>query len=193
MKKYGLLVLLCLLILLPRSAAQGQAPGSTGLIRLQAAIFDPLINVEAASDPMPSVQAADVNAPASPYYLVQFAGPVQAAWTQQVVALGGQVLGYVPDNAHVVRMEPEQLEKISRLPSVRWIGPYWPGYKWAPELAARFPELSTSTNLVEVYVLAFAGESASAAGSILACARRNDSKHGRTKQWPCLSDKDASA
>lgn len=167
MKKYCLLVLFCFVILLPRAAAQGQAPGSSGLIRLQAAIFDPLVNLEATSDPMAGTQAAAVNAPASPYYLVQFVGPVQASWVQQVTALGGELLGYVPDNAHVVRVAPAQLEKIRRLPAVRWIGPYWPGYKWAPELAARFNELSTSASLIEVYVLAFAGESASALEAFL--------------------------
>ncbi len=167
MKKYVLLFLFCCLIFLPRSAAQGQAPTSDGLIRLQAAVFDPLVNLQAASDPMAGVQAAGVDAPASPYYLVQFTGSVQAVWTQQIAALGGQVLGYVPDNAHVVRMEPTQLEKISRLPSVRWIGPYWPGYKWAPELAARFNELATNSNLIEVYVLAFAGEPASVVETFL--------------------------
>jgi len=160
MKKYVWLGLLCLLVLTVDTSAQAQTPVDTGIIRLQAATFDPLMNGEPAALTT-GVQAANATALASPYYLVQFAGPVQAVWLQQVQALGGQVLGYVPDHTHVVRMDDAAVANIGSLPGVRWVGRYWPGYKWSPELAARFQALSTSADPLEVYVLAFAGEAAS--------------------------------
>ncbi len=67
---------------------------------------------------------------------MQFSGPVEALWLEQVAALGGEVVGYIPNNTHIVRMAPSTVAAVQSLPSVRWVGPYRPAYKVAPELAA---------------------------------------------------------
>ena len=42
------------------------------------------------------------------YFIVQFRGPVQPAWKEQVTAVGGELLDYIPDFAFKVRMTNAQ-------------------------------------------------------------------------------------
>ena len=147
------------LFLLPTAAAHAQEPASgQDTIYLQAGAFDPLGAPAAAA----AAAAPDI---ASPYYLVQFRGPVEALWLEQVAALGGQVVGYIPNNTHIVRMAPSAVAAVQSLPSVRWVGPYRPVYKVAPELAAASAAASTAApaaaadSAVELTVIAFPGES----------------------------------
>ncbi len=67
-------------------------------------------------------------------YIVQFVGPVQEAWKASLRAAGGQIGGYLPDYAFVVRLEADALARTAVLPFVRWIGPYRPAYKLSPAL-----------------------------------------------------------
>ena len=39
------------------------------------------------------------------YFVVQFAGPIQESWKDQVTAEGAEVLDYIPDFAFKVRIE----------------------------------------------------------------------------------------
>lgn len=147
------LVLICCVLLPGVARAQAQMP-----VRLLAATFDPV----AAGEPQfadEAVQAATQQAPPSPYYLVQFSGPVEATWLQQVAALGGEVLGYVPENTHVVRASAANLAKISALPTVRWVGAYQPGYKLAPVLGEQLAVLAANAgSTVKLVVVSFPGE-----------------------------------
>ncbi len=151
------------LFLLPTAAAHAQAPASgQDTIYLQAGAFDPLA--------APAAAAAAAPVSASPYYLVQFTGPVEALWLAQVAALGGEVVGYIPNNTHIVRMAPSAVAAVQSLPSVRWVGPYRPAYKVAPELAAASAAATARAGApatadaaaaaaVELTVIAFPGES----------------------------------
>ncbi len=69
-------------------------------IRLQYATFDPTVM-------QPSIPGPQAAGPAdkSKHYIVQFEGPVQQEWKDQVTALGGKILSYIPDYAFVVKME----------------------------------------------------------------------------------------
>ncbi len=141
---YLLVFVLLLLFAVGSSAQAQQPPEADALIRLQAATFAPLQTTD-------SIIAATV--PTSPYYLVQFNGPVQALWVQQIAALGGQVLGYIPDNTHVVRLDAAALINVRSLPSVRWVGPYQPAYKVAPDLAISAAQASGTA--LDLLVLGF--------------------------------------
>jgi len=66
------------------------------------------------------------------YYLVQFAGPIDYTWKEHVNALGGFVLGYIPNYAFVARMDEAAKAKVEALPEVRWVGLYQPAYKLFP-------------------------------------------------------------
>ncbi|MEZ4714001.1 MAG: S8 family serine peptidase [Caldilineaceae bacterium] len=134
------------------AAGDPQEPPPTDTeIHLKTGSFDPLHDEEV-------VQAAAVDAPATPYRLVQFVGPVQQSWVQQVEALGGRVLGYIPNNAHIVYIADADLAKIRSLPTVRWIGAYQPTYKVAPALTAQVTAADADAAL-ELIVVAFPGES----------------------------------
>ena len=71
------------------------------------------------------------------YYLVQFTGPVQEAWKEQVTKAGGTIFDYIPDFAFVVRMDDAVRTAVAVLPEVAWIGPFQPAYKLTPDLAGR--------------------------------------------------------
>ena len=68
------------------------------------------------------------------YYIVQFRGPVQQVWKDQVTALGAEMLDYIPDFAFKVRMTPAVAAQVQKLGAVAWVGLFHPGYKLSPEL-----------------------------------------------------------
>jgi len=68
------------------------------------------------------------------YYIVQFHGPVEQAWKDQVTATGAELLDYVPEFAFKVRMTPAQARQVERLGSVAWVGLFHPAYKLSPSL-----------------------------------------------------------
>ncbi|MBK8798846.1 MAG: S8 family serine peptidase [Anaerolineales bacterium] len=154
-------IILLILFLLPTSVALAQAPApDDGTIYLQAGAFDPLSQ--------PAVATAGVDAPPSPYYLVQFTGPVEEMWLEQVAALGGAVVGYVPNDTHIVRMTPATMAAVRSLPSVRWVGPFQPAYKVAPELTeASLAVGAAASDPLELTVIAFPGESPAALDAFL--------------------------
>lgn len=73
------------------------------------------------------------------YYIVQFAGPIQQSWKQDLASRGAKILFYLPEYAFVVRMPAAQENFVQALPSVRWLGPYQPAYKISgqPEFKAK--------------------------------------------------------
>ncbi|MCX6032250.1 MAG: S8 family serine peptidase [Chloroflexi bacterium] len=71
-------------------------------------------------------------------WLVQFAGPVQDAWLDELRGLDLAVVAYMPENAYVVWGDGAGLDKLDALAAegraVQWAGAYHPGYRLAPEL-----------------------------------------------------------
>ncbi len=153
MKRVVLLVSVVLGVLLLPSLVEGQRIANRQVIRLQVATFDPLVDGE----PLLNEPTTTADAPDGPYYIVQFTGPVEAVWVAQLEQLGATVLDYVPENAHIVRVQPEHVERVRRMYAVRWMGPYRAGYKLAPALATG-PAL-TSEDISTFTVVAFTGES----------------------------------
>ncbi|MFO7634472.1 MAG: S8 family serine peptidase [Caldilinea sp.] len=154
-------LLFCILAFLSTTTAFGQdTPTGDGVIFLQAGAFDPL--------QQQGVDAADVDAATAPYHLVQFAGPVEGTWLEQVAALGGEVLGYIPNDTHVVRMDAATATRVQRLPGVRWVGPYRASYKISPALLHQYMEVgAAASEPVDLTVIAFAGEPLATVGDFL--------------------------
>ncbi|HWH69068.1 MAG TPA: S8 family serine peptidase, partial [Candidatus Sulfotelmatobacter sp.] len=69
-------------------------------------------------------------------HLVQFAGPVQPAWREALVAAGVQIVAYVPHNAYLVYGQAADLGRVQALaasaPHIQWEGPYQDDYKIHP-------------------------------------------------------------
>lgn len=70
------------------------------------------------------------NPQASGAYLVQFSGPVQERWVDELVRTGTIIYSYIPNYSFLVRNEAA-LEKVKALNQVVWVGPYQPAYKVA--------------------------------------------------------------
>jgi hypothetical protein len=98
-------------------------------LRLIYAQFDPLHEV-------PEVPAALRAGADSRLWIVQFAGLPTQASRDSVRESGGEVHGYLPDNAYVVRMDAEAAAIVRTLAGVRWVGSYHPAYRLEPELVA---------------------------------------------------------
>jgi serine protease AprX len=106
----------------PATLANQAAP-----IRLKAATFSPALGQLPAVQP--NLAAAESARGRPGYYLIQFRGPVQQAWKDQVAAAGVELLDYIPDYAYKVRMTPEQAQALAGTANVGWVGAFHPAYK----------------------------------------------------------------
>jgi hypothetical protein len=111
----------------PATLANQAAP-----IRLKAATFTPTLGQLPAIQP--NLAGAESVRGRPGYYLIQFRGPVQQTWKDQVAAVGIELLDYIPDNAYKVRMTPEQSQQLAGSANVGWIGAFHPAYKLNPGL-----------------------------------------------------------
>src|SRR5262245_23818558 len=82
----------------------------------------------------PSRAETQAEEPASGLFLIQFTGPVQTAWTEELRGRGVELLRYVPEDAFVARFERTGLGPVRALSFVRWIGPYRTEHKVLPSL-----------------------------------------------------------
>jgi serine protease AprX len=110
-------------------SAQQQGPP----IRLKAATFAPTRG-EAPAIPPGLTQRGYAEGQRG-YYLVQFTGPIEQAWRDELAAAGAEILAYVPEFAFKVRMNPAEARQVERLGNVGWVGLFHPGYKLSPSLA----------------------------------------------------------
>jgi len=73
--------------------------------------------------------AAEDRAPVSGLFLIQFTGPFQPAWQEELRVAGAQLLRYVPEDAFVARLDKVPLSGVKSLNFVRWVGEYRPDHK----------------------------------------------------------------
>jgi hypothetical protein len=99
----------------------GVDPGSNGtMIYLKAGSFVPGPGIM-------SVSKGEV-------YLVQFAGPIEPAWTAWLSTVG-DLLGYIPNDAFIVRIRDDDANQLLRDPGiVRWVGEFKDEYRISPAL-----------------------------------------------------------
>ncbi len=162
----------CSLLLNMTPAASYAAPAAQQpppTIQLEVGTFTP---GQTALPLDPELTLGALPAGQSAYYLVQFAGPVQGAWRAAVQATGAQLLEYIPDNAFVIRMTPEQANQVKGQANVRFVDPYQPGYKF--NLALDASTAKTYTVLVHNGADAKAVGQAIIAQNIPVLSRQND-------------------
>jgi serine protease AprX len=111
--------------------AQPQLASEPVLLRLKYATFDPL---QGEPEMAPALRADAYPETGEGAYIVQFKGPVEGAWKEQVQALGGRVMDYLPDYAFLVWMDGAAQQRVAALDTVRWVGLYQPAYKLSPNL-----------------------------------------------------------
>lgn len=88
----------------------------------------------------PALPARLRSAPVEQLFIVQFETGGVEAWRRVLARLGVEVLAYLPEHAHVVRMAPALAASVAAQPFVRWVGRYEPGYKIEPEVLAAVTE-----------------------------------------------------
>jgi serine protease AprX len=113
--------------------AQPSSQARGGLIRLKMAQFNPSAG-ERPNVPQRLLRQA-LREDLRGYYLVQFSGPVEQVWKDEVSALGGELIEYVPDNAFKVRMRPSEARQAARLGNVAWVGFFEPAFAISPAIA----------------------------------------------------------
>ena len=86
-------------------------------IALRYATFDPLLG----EPQVPEMLRAESR---NLLHVVQFADKPTERMRQAVRDLGGEVKGFLPHRAHLVKMDAAAALRIAQLPFVRWIGAY---------------------------------------------------------------------
>lgn len=81
-------------------------------------------------------------------YIVQFDHELDGRTRALVEAAGGDVCGYVPDRALLVRGERKALSAVAKLPGVVWMGEYLTVYKLSPALQPQKGLMSTPTSSI---------------------------------------------
>ena len=84
-----------------------------------------------------TLNAAEIEGAGGTYWMVQFIGPVKEEWSDELKTLGGNIKGYIPENALLVSMSPKTRSKVGQLAYVNWVGLYEPVYKISPTLMGR--------------------------------------------------------
>ena len=125
---------------------------------LHGAVFDPLVSA-------PDFAMVGLAGPTETGYgIVQFQ-PGRLAEKDRLEALGVLFVGYLPDNAFIVRLTPVATGLLARNSAVRWSGPYesgfrihsrlWPGSKdVTPEVTVQFFRDATAPQMSRVETLA---------------------------------------
>lgn len=63
--------------------------------------------------------------------IVQFAGPIRSKWIDALHAAGAEIVGYIPNNAYIIRGAPRDLARVAKLDAgadwedarpIRWMG-----------------------------------------------------------------------
>ncbi len=119
------------------------------------------------------------------WYLVQFSGPVQAAWKVRVTHLGGVVGDYLPVNTFMVGLPRSAVAAVARLPFVRWMGILPSRFRVSPSLGAAMyhPESSpraSVTVLVQSFAHALLSDAALRASGATVLSRASDPLVGET-------------
>lgn len=115
--------------------ALGAQQAADHLLRLRFATFDPLLG-----DPViPAELAAGAD---NELFVVQYWTQGLEAYRQQLQAMGGENLSFLPSNANLWRMPLELAAAVRALPFVRAVVPYHAAYKLEEELleALRAPD-----------------------------------------------------
>ncbi len=134
---------------------RGSLSGGARFLHLKVAEFDPLAGLP----PLSPALRLDAEPP-SGIFVLQLREKATPALVARLRAAGAELLEYLPEGAHIVRLPEGAAAGLRRMPETRWLGPLQPGWKLAPDLGRRpfrDPE-RRSRGLLSVTADLFAGE-----------------------------------
>jgi hypothetical protein len=94
--------------------------------------------------------------------VIQFAGVIKRQWLEQVKTAGAEIIGYLSNNAYLIRGNAEVLSRVASLDAgnradderpVRWMSRLAPMQKIAPELDGYFLAAQDATVAVDIELL----------------------------------------
>ncbi len=95
--------------------------------------------------------------------VIQFAGAIQKEWLERVKSTGAEIIGYVPNNAYLIRGDAETLARVAAFDAgnqadqarpVRWMSDIQAMQKIAPELDGYLSGDAGASVAVEIELLA---------------------------------------
>jgi subtilase family protein len=88
------------------------------------------VDLDTSADDLQAVSSMSVTS-AKRTRIVQFAGAIRPAWISSLRAAGAEIVGYVPENAYIIRGGPQELARVAMLHGgadweearpIRWMG-----------------------------------------------------------------------
>ena len=120
-------------------------------IMLRIGNFDPAQGVV----PLPQkLQAKQTSEPA--YYIVQFKSAIRESDKTELQRRRLESLGYLPENAYILRLDGALKDDLAKWNRVAWIGRFEPGYKLSPDLGKRSYTSEDRRHMASLDVLQFA-------------------------------------
>ncbi len=145
--------------------AKGRRPQKISRIQLAVGRFDPLLESEPFTLPQGmKIQALPTGE--TGYYIIQFRGPVQQTWKDDVMEAGAKIFDYIPDFAFIVKMDEKTKVRVEAMDSVRWVGIYQPGYRVEPYLMQSHV-MAEKAEALTLIVVTFRGEDVSSIADVL--------------------------
>ncbi|MEW5760607.1 MAG: S8 family serine peptidase, partial [Candidatus Thermoplasmatota archaeon] len=92
-------------------------------LKLKIGTFDPLYD----NEPVPK----ELRMEKSSYYIVQFKDRIEKDWRFEVEKVA-RIYRYLPENSYIIKTD--NIGYLEKLPFIRWIGLYHPGYKISPQI-----------------------------------------------------------
>jgi hypothetical protein len=118
-----------LALVLPMLAA---ASALADPIMLRIGDFDPALGVLPLPQKLQAKQTSE-----SAYYIVQFKSAIRESDQAGLRQRGLESLGYLPENAYILRLDGALKGDLAKWNRVAWIGRFEPGYKLSPDLGKR--------------------------------------------------------
>lgn len=100
-------------------------------LKLKSGTFDPLVRMP---DVARALRAEPIEKFGFGYVIVQLRSPIEDGDREWIQANGMNDLGYLPDNAIIVRVTPKTLPSLKEWERAAWVGEFHTTYKISPEL-----------------------------------------------------------
>lgn len=116
-----------------------------GMLHLRYREFDPLRGLPPVPEDLQPRRTESV-------FIVQFVCQPLDEFRRELASMGVEITHYLPTHAYIARMSEGVRSQVTSLPYVRWVGPYAPAYRIAPDFRGAGPyecNIQTLTSVVE--------------------------------------------
>lgn len=148
----------------PPSDASGSGRQNPALIYLKA---QQLVPEAKKADFWPGLFSPPGNKSRTSLYLVQFSGPVEDRWKEEVLKTGAELGDYIPDFAFLVKMDTATASKVKELAFVSSVSDYKPVYKLHRSLGDMLLAGSQNNTQTDIKISLFNGADPAAVAALI--------------------------